>query len=301
MFVSNDKAINALPHWTVDLKNNFYIIAKPIARLIYFVICFDFTYHGDRPLESFSTLEFFRFSVDSDKRISDKHKLNIRLKKNVNTDVIEISAKHNAPLSLDAIIQKVVHGLTCFSSIAKRPSLLHIYPWSYYTEARDLILYKTLRIPSAEIFKQVFYTVSYLDELKLLFDKLMDKFKFNILLRDSKESVEEAYSLFNSIEREKATKREKERDARDIEKDNREKEIAKKTNTMLTYIILISVASVLFDFYIFSGLDEYMGLKINEKFSIHVIFSVLTLMGVYFAWRHITRSVPLQDSDIASR
>ncbi|MBM3419158.1 MAG: hypothetical protein FJY17_09615 [Bacteroidetes bacterium] len=403
LYVSNDNSNNVLPQWTVDFKNNFYIIANPIARLIYFVIGFDFTYQGDRPLESFSTLEFFRFSHASDKKISDKYKLHIRHKSNENADVTEISAKHNTSFLLETIIQKVVPGLAHFTPIAKRPSLLHIFPKSYYTEARDLLLYRTLRIPVADvthvenstessirtsnmidiavlnegasiidsgfkeanqineyfkkyfasfilalnqrevllqfnrevslinsqdlnnsdvasnsshlekqllnlkkqiniiIFKQVFYSVSHLDELNLLFDKLMDKFKINILLKDSKVSVEEAYSLINSIEREKATKREKEKDAWDIDKDKREKEIAKKTNIMFTIISLISVASVLFDFYIFSGLDEVMHSTINEKFIIHLIFTLLTVVGVIFVWRHITRSQPHQDSDIASR
>jgi len=406
LLVSNDNANNASPQWTVDFKNNFYIIANPIARLLYFVMGFDFSYEGDRPLdrplESFSTLEFFRFSVDSDKRISDKHKLHIRHKTNKNADITDASEIFHHPFSLETIIQRVVPGLAHFSPIAKRPSLLHIFPKSYCTEASGL-LYKTLRIPSADvshlenstdslirtsnmidiavlsegasiidsgfkeanqkneyikkyfasfifalnqrevllqfnrevslinsedlnnsdvasnsshlekqllnlkkqiniiIFKQVFYSVSHLDELNLLFDKLMDKFKINILLKDSKESVQEAYSLINSIEREKASKREKEKDAWDIDKDKREKEIAKKTNTMLAYISLISVASVLFDFYIFSGFDEVMHSTINEKFIIHLFFTLLTAGGVIFVWRHITRSVPHQDSDIASR
>ena len=154
LLVSNDNANNALPQWTVDFKNNFYIIANPIARLLYFVMGFDFSYEGDRPLdrplESFSTLEFFRFSVDSDKRISDKHKLHIRHKPNEKAEITDASAIFHHPFSLETIIQKVVPGLAHFSHIAKRPSLLHIFPKSYSTEASGL-LYKTLRIPSADV------------------------------------------------------------------------------------------------------------------------------------------------------
>lgn len=406
LLVSNDNANNVSPQWTVDFKNNFYIIANPIARLLYFVMGFDFSYEGDRPLdrplESFSTLEFFRFSVDSDKRISDKHKLHIRHKPNEKAEITDASEEFRRPFSLETIIQSVVPGLAHFSPIAKRPSLLHIFPKSYCTEASGL-LYKTLRIPSADvshhenstdslirtsnmidiavlnegasiidsgfkeanqkneyikkyfasfifalnqrevllqfnrevslinsqdlnnsdiasnsshlekqlldlkkqlniiIFKQVFYSVSHLDELNLLFDRLMDKFKINILLKDSKESVKEAYSLINSIEREKATKREKEKDAQEREKDNRDKEIKEKTNTMLTIISLISAASVMFDFYNFLELDHHLRLNKNVKLLIHGIFTLFTFIGVYLAWRNITRSVPHKDSDIATR
>lgn len=336
LYVSNDRANNDLPQWTVDFKNNFYIIANPIARLIYFVIGLDFTYQGDRPLESFSTLEFFRFS---DGVNSEKYKLQIRNRSNANTDKTDTSAKHNASLSLGTIIQNVVPGLAHFCpSISRkrpRPSLLHIFPKSYFTEASDL-LYKTLRIPLADdnhlenstdtlirtsnmidiavlnegasiidrgfreanqmneyfnkyfpsfilalnqrevllqfnrevslieinpkllnssyeidpkllnssyktvknlskkllelkkrvdliIFKQIFYSVSHFDELNRLFDGLMDKFKINVLLKDSQECVQEAYSLVESFEREEAKKREK-------EKDDREKEVAKRNN-----------------------------------------------------------------------
>ncbi|MFM8319008.1 MAG: hypothetical protein ACKOAV_11655, partial [Bacteroidota bacterium] len=150
LLVSNDNANNASTQWTVDFKNNFYIIANPIARLLYFVMGFDFSYEGDRPLESFSTLEFFRFSVDSDKRISDKHKLHIRHKTNKNAEITDASEEFHRPFSLETIIQRVVPGLAYFSPIAKRPSLLHIFPKSYYSEASGL-LYKTLRIPSADV------------------------------------------------------------------------------------------------------------------------------------------------------
>jgi len=400
LLVSNDRANNDLPQWTVDFKNNFYIIANPIARLIYFVIGLDFTYQGDRPLESFSTLEFFRFS---DGVNSEKYKLQIRNKSNANTDKTDPSAKHNASLSLGTIIQNVVPGLAHFTPVAKRPSLLHIFPKSYYTEASDL-LYKTLRIPLADvnhlenstdslirtsnmidiavlnegasiidrgfreanqmneyfnkyfpsfilalnqrevllqfnrevslieidpkmlnssneidpkmlnssninveivdlrkellelkkrvniiIFKQIFYSVSHFDELNQLFDELMDKFKINVLLKDSQECVQEAYSLVESFEREEAKKREKEKDDREKEVAKRTNENQTKTNNLINLLTLIGISTVIFETYAFLHVDEFIFLNSFNKDLLHTLVVVIMVLFLLVMWRRHTK------------
>jgi hypothetical protein len=414
LYVSNDRANNDLPQWTVDFKNNFYIIANPIARLIYFVIGLDFTYQGDRPLESFSTLEFFRFS---DGVNSEKYKLQIRNRSNANTDKTDTSAKHNASLSLGTIIQNVVPGLAHFCpSISRkrpRPSLLHIFPKSYSTEAITLLLYKTLRIPIADvthlenstdslirtsnmieiavlnegasiidrgfqeanqmneyfnkyfpsfilalnqrevllqfnrevslieinpkllnssyeidpkllnssyeidpkllnssykyvknlrkellelkkrvdiiIFKQIFYSVSHFDELNRLFDELMDKFKIKVLLKDSQECVQEAYSLVESFEREEAKKGEKEKDDREKEVAKRTNENQTKTNNLINLLTLISISTVIFETYAFLHVDEFIFLNSFNKDLLHTLVVVIMVLFLLVMWRRHTK------------
>jgi hypothetical protein len=139
------------------------------------------------------------------------------------------------------------------------------------------------------IFKQIFYSVSHFDELNRLFDELMDKFKIKVLLKDSQECVQEAYSLVESFEREEAKKREKEKDDREKEVAKRTNENQTKTNNLINLLTLISISTVIFETYAFLHVDEFIFLNSFNKDLLHTLVVVIMVLFLLVMWRRHTK------------